>query len=103
MDPPGGWDYKTLEGSTLADIQEEMIRRCRNDIEQLAKIREASSGKKEQIGQIIQLVEENIYNPGLSVVYLADCVHLSVNYLRIFLRKEQVNRCLYILRSGNWS
>ena len=60
MDPPGGWDYKTLEGSTLADIQEEMIRRCRNDIEQLAKIREASSGKKEQIVQIIQLVEENI-------------------------------------------
>ena len=37
MDPPGGWDYKTLEGSTLADIQEEMIRRCRNDIEAACK------------------------------------------------------------------
>ena len=97
MDPPGGWDYKTLEGSTLADIQEEMIRRCRNDIEQLAKIREASSGKKEQIGQIIQLVEENIYNPGLSVVYLADCVHLSVNYLRnIFKEGTGTSLSVYI-------
>lgn len=99
MEPSGGWDYRTLEKSTLADIREEMIRRCLADIEQLARIREASSGKKEQISRIIQLVEENIYNPNLSVVWLADNVHLSVNYLRnIFKEGTGTSLSVYITR-----
>lgn len=78
----GDWNYKALEQSTLKTIEEKLTERCANDIEQLAKTREADSGKKELIEEIIRLTEENIYNPDLSVVFLADRVHLSVNYLR---------------------
>ncbi|MCM1175285.1 MAG: helix-turn-helix domain-containing protein [Blautia sp.] len=78
----GTWDYKTLEQSTLNSIESRLKERCLNDIEQLAKAKEVDSSKKELIEEILQLVEDNIYNPELSVVFLADQVHLSVNYLR---------------------
>lgn len=84
----GNWDYRTLEQSTLADIEARLVDRCLFDITQLASIRDASSEKKELIGQILSLVEENIYNPGLSVVFLADKVHLSVNYLRNIFKEN---------------
>ena len=78
----GDWDYKALEQSTLQDIEARLCARCASDIEQLAKAKEADSGKKELIDEIHRLVEENIYNPDLSVGFLANQVHLSVNYLR---------------------
>ncbi|WP_251207904.1 helix-turn-helix domain-containing protein [Acetatifactor aquisgranensis] len=78
----GEWDYKSLEQSTLNAIEIRLAERCAGDIEQLSKTKEADSGKKELIGEIIGLVEDNLYNPDLSVVFLADHVHLSVNYLR---------------------
>lgn len=79
------WSYKVLEKSTLQEIEEQLVQRCLSDIEQLASIRTVSSGaseRKELIDQVKTLVEENIYNPELSVAFLADQVHLSVNYLR---------------------
>lgn len=78
----GDWDYKSLEQSTLENIETRLAARCSNDIEQLAKAKEMDSGKKELIEEVLRLVEENIYNPDLSVGFLADQVHLSVNYLR---------------------
>lgn len=54
-------------------------------MEQLASIRDVSpnsSNRKDLIEQIQVLIEENIYKPELSVTFLADQVHLSVNYLR---------------------
>ena len=66
----------------LNAIEIRLAERCAGDIEQLSKTKEADSGKKELIGEIIGLVEDNLYNPDLSVVFLADHVHLSVNYLR---------------------
>lgn len=84
----GNWDYKTLEQSTLSSIEEQLKQRCLNDIEQLTKTKETDSGKKELIEEIFRLVEENIYNPDLSVVFLADQVHLSVNYLRNIFKEN---------------
>ncbi len=54
-------------------------------MEQLASIWDVSpnsSNRKDLIEQIQVLIEENIYKPELSVTFLADQVHLSVNYLR---------------------
>lgn len=84
----GAWDYKTLEQSTLADIETQLTKRCLDDIEQLTKAKEADSGKKELIEEILRLVNENICNPDLSVVFLADQVHLSVNYLRNIFKEN---------------
>ena len=84
----GDWDYKSLEQSTLDAIQQRLTERCLNDIEQMAQAREADSGKKELIDQILKLVEDNLYNPDLSVVFLADQVHLSVNYLRNIFKEN---------------
>lgn len=88
IETTGNWDYGTLEQSTLADIEKRLAERCLFDIEQLTSIKEASSEKKELIEQILSLIEENIYNPGLSVVFLADQVHLSVNYLRNIFKEN---------------
>ena len=78
----GEWDYKSLEQSTLDTIESRLVRRCASDIEQLSRTKETDSGKSELIAEITGLVEDNLYNPDLSVVFLADHVHLSVNYLR---------------------
>lgn len=79
------WNYRALEMSTLNEIEAQLIRRCQADVEQLSSVRSISSGspeRKELIEQIETLVEENIYNPELTVTFLANEVHLSVNYLR---------------------
>lgn len=79
------WDYKELEKRTLGEIEEQLCSRCLSDMEQLASIRDVSpnsSNRKDLIEQIQVLIEENIYKPELSVTFLADQVHLSVNYLR---------------------
>lgn len=79
------WSYKSLEKSTLHEIKEQMSQRCLFDIEQLTAIRSISSetsGRAELVDQVRTLVEDNIYNSELSVTFLADQVHLSVNYLR---------------------
>lgn len=88
IETAGNWDYRTLEQSTLADLEKRLVERCLFDIEQLTNIKDASSEKKELISQILSLVEENIYNPSLSVVFLADKVHLSVNYLRNIFKEN---------------
>lgn len=88
IETAGNWDYRTLEQSTLADLEKRLVERCLFDIEQLTNIKDASSEKKELIAQILSLVEENIYNPSLSVVFLADKVHLSVNYLRNIFKEN---------------
>lgn len=76
------WSYKALEKSTLSDIERRVVDRCLYDIGQLVLIREASEGRRELIEQIRALAEDNLYNPELSVAFIADRVHLSVNYLR---------------------
>jgi AraC-like DNA-binding protein len=83
-----GWDYKSLEQSTLSNIEQKLTSRCLYDIEQLKNIRNASAKNKKLTDQILLLVEENIYNPALSVVFIADQVHLSVNYLRNIFQKN---------------
>ena len=88
------WDYKSLEKSTLGEIEEQLWVRCLADIEQLASIREVSPGspnRKDLIEQIQALIEENIYQPELSVTFLADQVHLSVNYLRNIFKDNTGN------------
>lgn len=82
------WTYRALERSSLKEIEGRMTQRCLTDIAQLTQIRNASSGKKELIQQIQALVAENIYNPELSVVFLASQVHLSVNYLRNIFKES---------------
>lgn len=88
IETQGSWDYASLERSTLADIEKQLVLRCLDDIRQLSSIREASSERRELIDSICSLVEENIYNPDLSVVFLADQVHLSVNYLRNIFKES---------------
>jgi len=84
----GDWNYKALEQSTLAIIEQKLTERCINDIEQIKKSRETSSVKKELIDMIINAVNENIFNPNLSVTFLANQIHLSVNYLRSIFKES---------------
>ena len=88
VEPTWDWSYRALENSTLADSERQMIMRCLYDIEKLSEIKDSSSGRKELIEKVHALVEENLYNPDLSVVYLADQVHLSVNYLRSIFKES---------------
>lgn len=88
IQPSWNWTYRALERSSLEEIEGQMTQRCLGDIAQLTQIRNASSGKKELIGQIEALVAENIYSPELSVVFLASQVHLSVNYLRNIFKES---------------
>ena len=84
----GEWDYKSLEQSTLDAIESRLAQRCTSDIEQLSRTKETDSGRKELVDEITRLVEDNLYNPDLSVVFLADHVHLSVNYLRNIFKEN---------------
>lgn len=67
---------------TLDEIKAVFQERCRTDIEALAEIKTHSLAKTELISEVNNFIEENIYNPNLSVAMIAEKVDLSINYLR---------------------
>lgn len=82
------WDLDTLSQLDLSTIQEYITKRGNQDIEELAEIKSHSSEKPELIQTILELVDLNLSNPNLSVVFLAGEVHLSVNYLRSIFKEN---------------
>ncbi len=82
IDIPTGWDYAFLNTLTLPIIENNLIERCHNDSKQIYAVKSANSRNNALMKQVLEMVEEQIENPNLSVAYLADQVHLSVNYLR---------------------
>lgn len=87
-------DFSSLLPSpNLHKLQAHFIKRCRNNISALIEIKVHSSGKNELIQEINDYIEENIFNPNLSVSMIAEKVNLSVNYLRN-IYKENTNESL---------
>lgn len=82
------WDLETLPLLNISTLQSCMLDRCQKDIAELTEIKSHSNEKPELIQTIIELVDKNLYNPNLSVVYLAAEVHLSVNYLRSIFKEN---------------
>lgn len=72
----------TRNNNTLDDIYKIFLDRCLNILSILEAIKINSSEKSKLINTVISLVKENLYNPNLSVIFIANEVHLSVNYLR---------------------
>lgn len=82
------WDLDTLSQLDLTTIQDYITKRGQQDIEELAEIKSHSNEKPELIQTILELVDQNLSNPNLSVVFLSGEVHLSVNYLRSIFKEN---------------
>lgn len=67
---------------TLNELKESYQKRCTNDIQSLVEIKTHTFAKTELIANVNAFIEENIYNPNLSVAMIAEKVDLSINYLR---------------------
>lgn len=72
----------TDQPQLLSEYKELFRSRCHYDIQLLTEIKLHSHSKETLIRQIQKFVADNIYNPNLSVVMIAENVSLSVNYLR---------------------
>lgn len=86
-------DWNIVSQKNFEQLKEELRTRCHDDIRYLLEVKLHSSSKDELIVQVQKIVEENIYNPNLSVVIVAEQVDLSVNYLRT-LYKENTGESL---------
>lgn len=71
-----------LSSANLQKLQESFQKRCEDDMSSLLEIKMHSFAKTELIQDVKDYIEENIYNPNLSVAMIAEKVDLSVNYLR---------------------
>lgn len=78
---------------TLPEIRRLLTQRCLSVIQVMDDKKNAGSERRELLGQLNTLIDENLCNPNLSVVFLASEVHLSVNYLRS-VYKEQTGESL---------
>ncbi len=67
---------------TLDELKAYFHERCKADIQAFTEIKTHSFAKTELISDINTFIEENIYNPNLSVAMIAEKVNLSINYLR---------------------
>lgn len=81
-------EYQFLNRFYFSELQELIKERGTYDIIQITEIRNHQSGKKELIDTVIELISKNLYNPNLSVGFIADQVHLSVNYLRNIFKES---------------
>ena len=77
-----GIDPDNQIAGTLKELKAIFQERCRTDIQALVEIRTHSLAKTELISDVNAFIEENIYNPNLSVAMIAEKVDLSINYLR---------------------
>lgn len=66
----------------LSEYKDLFRNRCLYDIQTLTEIKLHSHSKDTLIKQVQTFVVDNIYNPNLSVIMIAENVGLSVNYLR---------------------
>ena len=82
------WEIAILTQLDINTIQNYLLNRGKQDIEELAEIKSHSNEKPELIQTILELVDSNLSNPNLSVVFLAGEVHLSVNYLRSIFKEN---------------
>ncbi|WP_394526027.1 helix-turn-helix domain-containing protein [Lacrimispora sp. JR3] len=73
---------------TLSEIRTMLEHRCTAAIQFLENKKVTNSDRAELITRLSSLIDENLCNPNLSVVYLADEVHLSVNYLRSIYKEQ---------------
>ncbi|MDO4325875.1 MAG: AraC family transcriptional regulator [bacterium] len=71
-----------LACASLDNLKQHFQKRCEEDIASLLEIKMHSFAKTELIQEVKEYIEENIYNPNLSVAMIAEKVDLSVNYLR---------------------
>lgn len=76
------WNYREIERSTLDTIKSKLTERCIACKEYISSQKKANSTQQEIVDAILTLIAENMGNSELSVIFLANQVHLSVNYLR---------------------
>lgn len=92
-------DLADIQSLTMDDMHRLLMERCCRDCGMLSEIRQHMDDKSSLIETVNCLVEENLYQPNLSVAFLADEVHLSVNYLRnIYKEKQGVSLSGYIMQ-----
>lgn len=78
---------------TLSEIHDLLEHHCMSLIQFLSDKKSSGSERKDLLNTLEELIEKNLCNPNLSVIYLAAEVHLSVNYLRS-IYKEQTGESL---------
>ena len=92
-----GLDEISLYSYTMEDVVKLFADRCLTDISTIEALKNNNDEKAELVHTVIKLVDDNIYNPNLSVIFLAGEVHLSVNYLRsIYKEREGLSLSSYI-------
>lgn len=78
----------SFQFNTLDSLKKLFIRRVETIIESLSEIRSNNPEKINVINEVIELIDQNIYDCNLSVESLAHQVHLSVNYLRSIFKES---------------
>lgn len=95
------FDLVSLQTQTMASIITQFINRCKEIIDSLTEVKKYNSEKIRLIEEVNKIIEDNLCNPNLSVSFLADCVHLSVNYLRNIYKEstgESLSNYIIILK-----
>lgn len=82
------WDLDVLSQLDVRTLFEYLYKRGLQDIDELTEIKNHSAEKPELIQHLMELIDNNLYNPNLSVAFLAGEVHLSVNYLRSIFKEN---------------
>ena len=73
---------------TLPEIRSLLESKCLSIIQLMEDKKNNGSERKELLEKLEHLIEKNLCNPNLSVIYLASEVHLSVNYLRSIYKEQ---------------
>lgn len=73
---------------TLPEIRSLLENKCLSIIQLMEDKKNNGSERKELLEKLELLIDKNLCNPNLSVIYLASEVHLSVNYLRSIYKEQ---------------
>lgn len=70
------------------EIKEYYKKRCKNNIEAYQEIKKKTSKKPAIIKEVIDIIDNNKFNPDLTVENIASEVNLSTNYLRSLFKEN---------------
>ena len=79
-------EIDSMQLGTISDCQNKMLLYCQHIIEMFREQKGAHSEKNKIVSEARAIVKENIYDPALSVEYIANKIHISVNYLRTIFK-----------------
>jgi AraC-like DNA-binding protein len=84
---------------SIKDIEDYLCELCAKTLGNTVQMNTLYNDKNRLIKQVMEIVQDNLYNTNFSVKYIADKVNLSVNYLRtLFKNIEKESLYDYITR-----